>query len=74
MGGVTIGSSAEELPAVPFPTRPLSGPARKANAMVLYAVGLLIGVLLYPVFLLVAWVTRKRRRTWLRRRGLGFLN
>ena len=40
--------------------------------MVWYAVGLLVGLLLYPVFLLVAWVTRHRRRRWLRRRGLGF--
>lgn len=39
-----------------------------------YALGLLIGVLLlYPLFLLVARITRRRRTRWLRRRGLGFL-
>jgi hypothetical protein len=39
-----------------------------------YALGLLIGfLLLYPLLLLVARVTRGRRNRWLRRRGLGFL-
>jgi hypothetical protein len=39
----------------------------------LYAVGLVAGVLLYPVLALYARITKKRRQRWLRRRGLGFL-
>jgi hypothetical protein len=42
--------------------------------MPMYALGLLAGVLLYPVFLLYARITRRRRQRWLRKRGLGFLD
>ena len=37
----------------------------------MYAVGLVLGVLLYPVLALYAWITKKRRQRWLRRRIFG---